>query len=416
VKAYVDSISDSGWTVIIYQSLAELRKQMWFYISIIIVIAIMVLIVTLYLSRVKIRRITSSLSDLAQGTQIISAGEYYHELKESRYNEVEELRLYFAKMTENIKNREKRILENEEEILKMNEYLEDQVMERTKALKQSNEELYKTIDELTHTQEILIQSEKMASLGQLVAGVTHEMMTPIGIIVTLSSHMEQLSSNLEKHLKAGKLTKSELLSFVADQREAVEVIVGNAHRTKEFVTSLKKTSVDQVSMEKRAFVLCDTINDAVRSMKMELKHAGIKVNVACSAEIELESYPGGISQIILNLMNNAIQHAYSEQDDNDDKKIVILAELDVERLRIVVEDNGVGMNKEVQNMIYEPFYTTARETGGSGIGMSIIKNLVENIFKGHIECNSVIGRGTEFIIMIPAKELIHEPMNQEETL
>ncbi len=409
VKPFINNISDSNWTVIIYQSFKDLKSQIWLNLSIIIVVAMIIMILTLHFSRLKIIRINNSLADLVEGTKIVSGGEYHHALKESTYVEVEELRDNFTIMNESVKMREQKIKENEEEILKMNEYLEDQVIERTKALRDANDELYKTIEELKHAQEVLIQSEKMASLGQLVAGVTHEMMTPIGIIVTLSSHMENLIKKIDEKLGSGNLTKKDLVQFIEDQNDAVHVISSNAERTKEFVESLKKTSVDQTTMEKRVFNLCDTLTDSIRSLKVEFKHKKVEAVIKCTSDYELYSYPGGISQIVINLVQNALRHAFdSEVVENNSgmaSRIVIEANLLTSFLELTIEDNGVGMSQDIANMIYEPFFTTARDSGGSGIGLSIVQNIVSNAFLGEIVCESEIGKGTKFVIRIPIDEL-----------
>jgi len=379
-------IEGSNWSVIVYQSLEEVNRQILYYILITIVASLISLIVAVYFNRNKIVYLADSLQGLVKGTQIISKGEYEYQLAETNYKEIEELRQNFIIMSEKIKKREMRIKENEEEILKMNEELEVQVYKRT-------QELENSVEDLKHAQKIIIQSEKLASLGQLVAGITHEMMTPIGSIVTISSMMEREINTLYSDLENNELKKSDLDNFLAEHKEAIAIILRNSERTKEFIESFKKTSVDQSSMKKRNFDVCLTIEDVIRSMKVQLKRSHVEVNINCTQSIVLHSYPGAITQIILNLVNNSIKHAFIDRESGN-------TEIDVKyennTLMLKVSDDGIGMEPEVLDKIFEPFFTTARNRGGSGLGMNIVYNLVTNLLDGTIECESTKGVGTVF--------------------
>ncbi len=158
----------------------------------------------------------------------------------------------------------------------MNKDLEKLVQSRTSELKESNKELSKTIKDLEKAQESLIHSEKMASLGQLIAGVSHELMTPIGILLTIADHIKIKLEELEQKVKDNRLSFDDMNKFMRDQKEAVELVDENARRTQDFVLSLKRTSVDQMSMEQRTFNICETIEDTLRSTKIRFKRSHVK--------------------------------------------------------------------------------------------------------------------------------------------
>jgi len=382
---------DIGWAVIIYQSYTELIAPIYNLVIISILIGILFLAISLYISHTKVSKITNSISDLIKGTKIISNGEYSHQLSKSGYDELETMGKYFNAMTENIKVREMRIKENEDRIRKLNESLEEQVDERTRALTQS-------LANLKETQNKLIQSEKMASLGELVAGITHEMKTPIGAIITLSSYLSESIKRIERKLSEQTLTKSDMQKFIENEAETVDLILNNVKRTSEFIDRLKRTSVDQMSMERKTFNLYETIKNTTVSMKMELKKNQTDIEIICPEDIILNSYPGGISQIVLNLVSNALKHGFNNQDKG---KITIAVIKDENNIKLSISDDGVGIEEKLIRKIFDPFFTTAKDRGGSGLGLSLIYNLVTNLFKGTIECTSVIDEGTEFIIEFP---------------
>ncbi|MCK8060041.1 MULTISPECIES: sensor histidine kinase [unclassified Fusibacter] len=386
---------DAGWSVLIFQSTDSIKRQIAYNIAVILVIALVALALSLYFTHHKVTLIAKRLLELAKGTQIISQGVYDYTLEESKYVELNELSRNFKTMSAEIQNREAQIKDNKEEMQRMNQRLENLVYERTLELEKSNMELAQTIIDLKHTQNILIQSEKMASLGQLVAGVTHEMMTPIGSIVTLCSYMVKELEQIEADFTNQHLSKSELELFFKDQMESLLLITNSAQRTKEFVSSLKKTSVDQVSMEKREFEICSTVEDVIRSMKVTLKNSNVSVDHHCQVDKPILSYPGAITQILLNLMNNAIKHAFIDRATG---KVTITTSLEGSTVTLVIYDDGIGMTPEVRKRLFEPFFTTARDQGGSGLGMSIIENLVTTLLGGTITCDSKLDKGTSYTI------------------
>ena len=286
----------------------------------------------------------------------------------------------------------------EEEIRRLNEELEHRVEARTKELQEANTALHESLEALKRTQEQLIQTEKMAALGRLVAGVTHEMSTPIGLGVTTASHLEQKTQDLESLYQESKMTRSDLEKYVQTARESTSIILNNLRRAAQHIHSFKLVAVDQTSGEKRRFKLKEYLEEVLLSLHPKLKRTRHVVKVNCPEGLELDSYPGVFSQIITNLVVNSLIHGFEHKPQGE---IVLDCNRINGAIRIRYSDNGRGMSKEELSRIFEPFYTTKREQGGSGLGLHIIYNLITQTLHGQIECESTPGSGTTFTIQIP---------------
>ncbi len=270
------------------------------------------------------------------------------------------------------------------------------MMER---LQKSHEELKSANKHLVENQEQLIQTEKMASLGRLVAGVSHELNTPVGIGVTAASHLLKLTSKIETSYKNNTLTKSAIEDYLTDASEISRIILEHLNRTSELIRSFKMVSVDQASEEKRMFNLKSYIESVLLSLSPKLKKTNLHIETNCPDSLELNSYPGSFAQILTNLIVNSMDHAY----ENNAKGLI---RIDVSlkkdnRILFKYSDDGKGISKENQKEIFEPFFTTNRFGGGTGLGMHIVFNIVTQVFKGNIICESEEGKGTAFIIDFP---------------
>ena len=274
--------------------------------------------------------------------------------------------------------------------------LESQVISRTRELQES-------LDELRAAQELLVQRERMATLGRLVAGVAHEINTPIGIGVTSSTYLtEKAEQWLEKIEQAqqdgGLIDAAAILPFVRDARDASAIVYRSLQRAESLVGTFKNLAVDQVSGEHRVFDLCAYLRDIVHSLEPQAKRSSVTIDLRCDGEIRVNSYPGHIYQIITNLTLNSITHGFPGPASG---KVTINAEMTADELTIVHSDNGVGMSAEQLSRIFEPFYTTRLGEGGSGLGMSIVFNTVNQSLGGRIEVSSEPGSGAEFRISVP---------------
>jgi len=280
---------------------------------------------------------------------------------------------------------------NQNELLLYKDKLEELVAIRT-------QELENSISDLTNAQQQLIESEKMASLGSLVAGVAHEINTPVGLSLTGITHIQTLTDTMSKSFNDGTIKQSGLRRYIEDISELSESMRLSLISAAELIKSFKKVAVDQNTELKRKFQLQDYINDVLLSLGNVLKKTNIKIDNLVPVNLEMNSYPGIISQIMTNLITNSITHAY---DEDSVGLIVIDAHIMDDSMEIIYKDNGKGMDKHTAKHIFDPFFTTNMGQGGSGLGMSIVFNLITQKLKGTIEFNSKEGVGTNFTITVP---------------
>ncbi|CAO3402129.1 ATP-binding protein [Azospirillum palustre] len=273
-------------------------------------------------------------------------------------------------------------------------------VEAEHALRQSRDAAERALDELKATQASLIQAEKMASLGQLVAGVAHEVNTPIGITITGASQLQTLIGELSDRHTANALKKSDFQRFLSDGMEMASLILSNSTRAANLVQSFKLVAVDQSSDERRPFLLRDYIDELLRSLHPTYKaRTALTIDVACPADLELDGYPGALSQILTNLIMNALVHAL---DPEQPGRIAIAARLlGPDMVELSVGDDGNGIAPDVLPKIFDPFFTTRRGAGGSGLGLHIVYNLVTGRLHGTIGVESHPGEGTRFTLRFP---------------
>jgi len=254
--------------------------------------------------------------------------------------------------------------------------------------------------ELLDKDEALLRSEKMAALGRLVAGMAHELNTPIGVCVTGASFLQEKTDDLIKAFSSGNLRQQELNDFVQILPKSTEIILSNLDRASELISSFKLVAVDVSSDMKRKFNLQAYIANVVQSLYPETKRFNHQVSIQGDSELVVETYPGSISQIITNLMMNSIIHAYSDKERGC---MSISAFRDEDNVMLIYRDDGKGLSEENVKMIFEPFYTTRSGHGGSGLGMSLVYNLVTQTLKGTITCTSELGKGININISFPIK-------------
>lgn len=289
------------------------------------------------------------------------------------------------------------------ELNELNKNLEQEVERRTVELKvtneelaDSNEELQMTIFNLEETQRQLVISEKMASLGGLVAGVAHEINTPVGIGITGITHFIELNKRITTLYKNEEMSEEEFEHFIDNSLEIANSINTNLLRTAQLVKSFKQISVDQTSEEKREFYLKEYIEEILLSMVNTTRKEDINISIDCDKSIKIYSCPGSFSQIITNLILNSIMHGFANKKGGD---ITIKVTLDNKKLKIIYTDNGKGIKEENLGKIFDPFFTTNRSNGGTGLGLNIIYNMVTSTLKGSITCKSSVDKGVEFTII-----------------
>ncbi|MBI4945913.1 MAG: PAS domain-containing sensor histidine kinase [Bacteroidetes bacterium] len=253
------------------------------------------------------------------------------------------------------------------------------------------------ITNLRKAQKQLLESEKMASLGGLVAGVAHEINTPVGIGITAASTLSDITRQLNVLYKQGKMTQPDFDDYLENAVASSDLILSNLQRTGELIKSFKQVSVDQVTEQQREFNFGGYVQDIVRSLQPKLKHTKLRVEVDCKNDIIMNSYPGPFAQIITNLIINSIIHGFP---DNVEGVLRLVATTDNKNLTFIYSDNGKGMTREVFKKVFDPFFTTDKQRG-TGLGMHIVYNLVTHKLKGDIKAWSEPGKGVRFTIVVP---------------
>ena len=252
---------------------------------------------------------------------------------------------------------------------------------------------------LKYAQEELIEAGRLTSLGELVGGVAHEINTPLGITVTAISYLAESIKSIKAAYENQTMTQEEFSEFLNDAEEGCSIITSNVNKSADLVKSFKKIAVDQTSEHKRLFNLPTYINDVFTSLKPVLKkHPGINIQVSMDSDLSIESSPGLYSQIITILVMNSLTHGFEDQAEGE---IVITAKKMKYTLLFEYKDNGSGLDKTGLKKLFDPFYTTKRGLGGSGLGTHILYNLVKRGLSGTIEADSSPGQGLQYSISIP---------------
>jgi two-component system, NtrC family, sensor kinase len=243
----------------------------------------------------------------------------------------------------------------------------------------------------------LIHSEKLAALGALVAGIAHELNTPIGNGLTVATTLCESCDNMAEKMRGG-LTKSALEQFVKDMSEGSQLVNRNLLRASELVSSFKQVAVDRTSAKRRKFSLQEIINEICLTASPVFKCTPYVVDIDIPEDTVLDSYPGPLGQVITNLLNNTVIHAF---DGRDHGRVRVASENIIGGVNIIVEDDGVGIPLEYQDKIFNPFFTTKLGSGGNGLGMNIVHNIVTGVLGGTIHLRSDVGEGTCFTISLP---------------
>ncbi len=268
----------------------------------------------------------------------------------------------------------------------------------TTSLQQQVAETQAALEALRATQDRLVQSEKMASLGVLVAGIAHEINTPVGIAVTAASHLRDRMVLLGEAISEGTLKKSQLLDTVATSRQSAEMVLANLERAAELIQSFKQIAVDQTSRETRTIDLDVYLHETLHSLRPRIKATPHRVELLCPPGVSLHLAAGALSQVVSNCVLNALDHAFP----NGQAGVVrVGATRESDAIALSIADDGVGIAADVLPHIYDPFFTTRRGAGGSGLGLHIVYNLVTQTLGGTIAVESVLGKGTVFTVRLP---------------
>tara|TARA_R110001583_G_scaffold69020_1_gene195898 strand:+ start:6031 stop:7776 length:1746 start_codon:yes stop_codon:yes gene_type:complete len=306
-----------------------------------------------------------------------------------------------AKKTSSLSSTMLKMEVQQKELREQKQSLQEENVRRSKTektLTTTNKELIHSITALNKAKERLLEAEKMASLGELSAEVSHEVATPIGISITSSSYLLEQISHLQQTLEQNKLSKKSIENFIKNAHKGTELLINNLNRASELLTSFKHIAVDQTSDKIRMINISKYIDEIIQSLHPKLRKTNHCIKVHCDESIEVYSHPGAIAQIIINLVINSIVHGFEHINRGE---IIIDVKFHHNKLLIDYKDNGHGLTQEANEKLFDAFYTTKSNKGGIGLGTHIIKNLVEDTLNGSITAHSEAKQGLSYHIELP---------------
>ncbi|MGM0631055.1 MAG: ATP-binding protein [Pseudomonadota bacterium] len=382
-------------------SLEQARLFMWRSIAIAAVVFVLTLLlcwlVTLRLRKTIVTPLDSVVDVISQ---VARDKNYSLRLAPSQLVEFDMMAHAFNTMLDRVQQHISRQRRAEEEASQLNTELERQVTQRTQALKESNSELLKTLEQLHQYQGQLVESEKMASLGDMVAGIAHEVNTPIGLSVTASTLLQDKLTVMQEKFDEKRISTSEFERFLSDCDENLQIIYRNLGRAADLVTSFKQVAVDQSSEIDRDIHIPSFMNDVLISVKpRRLDPEKFPIRISCPENLTVRAKAGPLNQVLINLIVNSMIHAF---DGYDHGQIDITFSMQNDNeLEMVYSDNGKGVPGDISRKIFDPFVTTKRGSGGSGLGLHLVYNLVTQVLGGNIHFFSEEKNGVEFIVRFP---------------
>lgn len=305
------------------------------------------------------------------------------------------------RFTQRLSDSNHELQQSQAQIADLNFRLEEKVAERTEQLQARKEEAINALQELKITQKQLVNMEKYAALGELVAGLAHEVNTPLSVAITaIETLEEQLDaySQTTPSSQDSSLSQGDIHPLLHSLREQVDASMKNLNLASDMISRFKQVAVDQASDQLREFELGDYLTSIISSLRPNYKYRPITIDLSCPEKIYLSGHPGALSQIMTNLIMNSLIHAFEEGQSGH---IQISAQRDKDRITLIYRDDGKGMSESVVNHVFEPFFTTRRDQGGSGMGTHVIHQLVTQTLDGTVTVTSTPELGTRYVITLP---------------
>lgn len=289
----------------------------------------------------------------------------------------------------------------EDALMEMNMALEDKVQVRTAELK-------KTVEDLEGANKRILVTERMTALGELASGISMEISTPVGIAITAVSYMGVEVEKLQAAVNAGGLKKSYMESTISAMEEAYDLAQRNLEKASEVISSFKQMSTDIHSNQKRYFKVSEIIGDTIISLRPFIKKGDYRFAIRTGDDEPIFGYPGAISQILSNLILNAIQHGFADRQDG-----LMTIETEIKELNLIInfKDDGVGIPGELRHEVFKPYFTIDGNSDGAGLGLSILYKLVTSDLGGSIECYEADFGGAGFVISMPVSDITEKSMN-----
>jgi len=391
-------IPSMQWGLVMKEDLAEAMavfdQLLWVVVAIVILVLIIVTSIAIWLGR----SVEKPLSLMTQATQAMSQGDMDLEVDVHGFKELSQLAVCFNEMAASLKHAQDAL--NQQVDARTHELKMEILLRKNNeaALAESYKDLNYTAHNLQVAQDQLIESEKMASLGSLVAGIAHEINTPLGIAVTSTSLFKDSLVGMHKSHKDNTLTVNLFKEGLEDLGNILALIESNLSRTVNLVKNFKQVAVDQTNIHKSKFYLYDLVETLLSSLNPETRKYPVEIQNQVAKEVIMDSYSGDFYQLLTNLILNAMIHGFEGKATG---VLIVKATMLDHELTLSVKDNGNGIASECIPQLFEPFYTTKRGKGGSGLGLSIVHNIVKQKLHGHIRVESQVGGGTEFVITCP---------------
>lgn len=397
---YVSEIQGQGWKIVVYQSLSDYILPTLLILMVMMIVFVLLIIFVNWMNYRSLNSITEDLNLLEVQAIEISVGNYDFKPIKSKYVEIETLSQSFKILIDNIRIRENDIETQNQRILSLNESLERQVKDRTYQLENTNNELSDAYKNLKEAQNLIVQNEKLGALGQMISGMAHEMNTPIGNAYTASTFIRGISKDLSVKVHSNTVKRVEFLEIVDEIENGSDIIYRNLQIASDLIANFKQISADHQTMECRQFNLYEILKNIVVTFGIDLRNANVKIEFLCDEDLVMFSYPGAVVHVVSNLIRNALVHGF-EGIGEGHIRIEVFEFSDT--ISVMIQDDGVGMSEQVQSQIYDPFFTTKRAKGGTGLGLNIVHNMITNVLQGSITCNSTPGKGTQFNVRFPKK-------------
>lgn len=287
----------------------------------------------------------------------------------------------------------------EQDIRSMNLELELRVQARTEKLETANQELSVALASVRAMQTELVRSEKLAALGSLVAGVAHELNTPIGNSVTVGSTLQFQVDDLAQAFEKGELRRSTLQLYLENAQRGTDILMRALTRASELIRSFKRVAVDQSSDQRRVFDLQTTLREVCLTLEPMYKNTPFDLTLALPDKVEMDSFPGALGQLVTNFVSNALQHGFEGRERG--QMHVRAVAYGSDQVTLQFSDDGIGMTEDTRNRVFDPFFTTKLGQGGSGLGMNIVYNIVHDVLGGSIQIASSPDAGTLITVHIP---------------
>ncbi|MEL7478168.1 MAG: ATP-binding protein [Pseudomonadota bacterium] len=389
--------------VYIRGSLERLNKYINNKILVDILLTLFVLLLVLLVARSIQKRIAAPIEDLSLLLQDVSKNHNYStRASSSHIEELNTLSNNLNIMLSRTQNQIERHEADKQEINQLNQSLEEKVNQRTIALREANQELLNTLERMHQYQNQIVESEKMASLGQMVAGVAHEVNTPIGLGVTGSTLLRDKLADIQVAFEQKTLTSKQLERFIVDGVENLDLIYRNLNRAADLISNFKRVAVSQDTEISADVNVQSLLNNILMAMNAEISIKSPEIELKLPDNLTISSKTGPLQQIFEQLISNSLIHGFEDEQDN---KIWIGAEKRDNNLEITYLDNGSGVPTSIKKRIFDPFVTTKRGEGGSGLGMHLVYNLVTQALDGSITLDEDYTEGTRYVISLPIGEL-----------